>query len=100
SGEFARVRLVIGAPAPSLLVPDAAVLPDQSQHLVMTISPDGTVVPKQVNIGDIQGGLRVIRSGLTQNDQIVIDGIPYATAGSKVTPQDVVNRSDTGDGQG
>src|SRR5262249_7028054 len=75
-GEFARVRLVIGAPAPSLLVPDAAVLPDQSQHLVMTISPDGTVVPKQVNIGDIRGGLRVIRSGLTQNDQIVIDGIP------------------------
>ena len=87
-GEFARVRLVVGAAAPTLLVPDAAVLPDQSQHLVMTVSADGTVVPKQVEIGDIRGGLRVIRSGLTPNDQVIVDGIPYAKPGSKVAPQE------------
>src|SRR6516164_2338304 len=46
-GVFARVKLVVGAPVPALLVPDTAVLPDQSQHLVMTVAPDGTVVPKQ-----------------------------------------------------
>jgi membrane fusion protein, multidrug efflux system len=87
-GEFARVRLVLGAAVPTLLVPDAAVLPDQSQHLVMTVSADGTVVPKQVEIGDIRGELRVIRSGLTSNDQVIIDGIPYARPGSKVAPQE------------
>jgi membrane fusion protein, multidrug efflux system len=87
-GEFARVRLVLGAAVPTLLVPDAAVLPDQSQHLVMTVSADGTVAPKQVEIGDIRGGLRVIRSGLTPNDQVIIDGIPYARPGSRVAPQD------------
>jgi RND family efflux transporter MFP subunit len=87
-GEFARVRLVVGAAAPTLLVPDTAVLPDQSQHLVMTVSADGTVAPKQVEIGDIRGGLRVIRSGLTPNDQVIIDGIPYARPGSRVAPQE------------
>jgi RND family efflux transporter MFP subunit len=87
-GEFARVRLVVGAAAPTLLVPDTAVLPDQSQHLVMTVSADGTVAAKQVEIGDIRGGLRVIRSGLTSDDQVIIDGIPYARPGSKVAPQD------------
>jgi RND family efflux transporter MFP subunit len=87
-GEFARVRLVVGAATPTLLVPDTAVLPDQSQHLVMTVSADGTVAAKQVEIGDIRGGLRVIRSGLTPNDQVIIDGIPYAKPGSKVEPQD------------
>jgi hypothetical protein len=71
-----------------MLVPDAAVLPDQSQHLVMTVSADGTVTPKQVEIGDIRGGLRVIRSGLTPNDEVIIEGIPYARPGSKVAPQD------------
>jgi len=86
-GEFARVRLVVGAPAQALLVPDAAVLPDQSQHLVMTVASDGTVVPKQVEIGDLHGGLRVIRSGLMPNDQVIIDGIPHAAPGAKVTPQ-------------
>jgi membrane fusion protein, multidrug efflux system len=87
-GEFARVRLLTGAPAPTLLVPDAAVLPDQSEHLVMTVAEDGTVVPKQVQIGDVRGGLRVIRSGLAPNDRVIIDGLPYATPGSKVQPQD------------
>jgi hypothetical protein len=44
-------------------------------------------VPKQVEIGDIRSGLRVIRSGLTPNDEVIIDGIPYARPGSKVAPQ-------------
>jgi membrane fusion protein, multidrug efflux system len=87
-GEFARVRLALGAQAPTVLVPDAAVLPDQSEHLVMTVSADGAVVPKQVEIGDIRDGLRVIRSGLTPNDEVITDGIPYAKPGSKVAPQE------------
>ena len=86
-GVFARVKLVVGAPVPALLVPDTAVLPDQSQHLVMTVAPDGTVVPKQVEIGDLRGGLRVIRSGLTPNDQVIIEGIPHAAPGAKVAPE-------------
>jgi multidrug efflux system membrane fusion protein len=87
-GEFARVRLLVGAPAPVLLVPDAAILPDQSQHLVLTVSPDGTVVPKQVEVGDIRGGLRVVLSGLSASDRVVIDGLPNAAPGSKVAVQD------------
>ena len=99
-GEFARVRLVIGAPAPSLLVPDAAVLPDQSQHIVMTVAPDGTVAPKLVEIGDLRHGLRVICSGLTADDQVIIEGVPYAAPGSRVAPQDGTIRAAAAGGQG
>jgi multidrug efflux system membrane fusion protein len=99
-GEFARVSLVTGTPVSMLLVPDAAVLPDQSQHIVMTVAPDGTVVPKQVAIGDVRGGLRVIRSGLSWNDRIIIDGIPHATPGAKVAPQDGTIRYAATDGRG
>src|SRR5262249_14809453 len=77
-GVFARVRLVVGAPMQALLVPDTAVLPDQSQHSVMTVASDGTVVPKQVEIGDLRGGLRVIRSGLTElAHQVLPKGIAF-----------------------
>src|SRR6516225_365292 len=86
-GEFARVRLVVGAPVQALLVPDSAVVPDQTQHIVMTVGPDSTVVPKQVEVGDLQGGLRIIRSGLAPNDRVIIDGIPRAAPGAKVAPQ-------------
>ena len=87
-GSFARVQLALGAPVTTLLVPDAAVLPDQTRHLVMTVAPDGTVVPKPVETGDERGGLRVIRSGLNANDRVIIDGLPYASPGSKVSSKD------------
>ncbi|GGF30099.1 MexE family multidrug efflux RND transporter periplasmic adaptor subunit [Aliidongia dinghuensis] len=87
-GEFARVRLSVGTPVAALLVPDAAVLPDQSEHIVLTVSPDGIVTPKPVQIGDMRGGLRIIRSGLTPTDKVIIEGIPFAAPGAKVSPQD------------
>lgn len=87
-GEFSRLRLAVARPAATLLVPDAAVLPDQSEHLVLTVAPDGTVVPKRVETGDLRGGLRVITSGLTGTDRVIVDGLPFAAPGSKVATRD------------
>jgi len=86
-GGFARVRVEVAPPAAALLVPDAAVLPDQSDHIVLTVGPNDVVTPKQVQLGDLSGGLRIIRSGLSPSDQVIIDGIPTARPGSKVSPQ-------------
>ncbi|PWT88593.1 MAG: efflux transporter periplasmic adaptor subunit [Proteobacteria bacterium] len=87
-GEFARIRVAIAPPTPTLLVPDAAVTLDQSQHMVMTVSTDGTVVPKPVETGDLRGGLRVIQAGLDKIDRVIIDGVVHAVPGSKVEAQD------------
>jgi RND family efflux transporter MFP subunit len=100
-GQFARLRVAVAAPTSVLLLPDAAVVLDQSQHLVMTVSPDGTVAPKIVETGDLRGGLRVVRSGLDANDRVVIDGLVRAIPGTRVAPQDGVIHYDTAvDGQG
>jgi membrane fusion protein, multidrug efflux system len=85
-GQFARVRIPIGQPAPALLLPAAAVMPDQSREMVMTIAPDDTIVPKPVEVGGLHRGLRVIRSGLAPTDIVVIDGLMRARPGGKVTP--------------
>lgn len=86
-GGFARVRFAIAPPSPALLVPEASVLPDQSEHIVLTVGPNDVVTPKQVQLGDLRDGLRIIRSGLTPSDQVIIEGIPRAAPGSKVSPQ-------------
>jgi membrane fusion protein, multidrug efflux system len=91
-GEVARVRLAVAHPQPTLLVPDASVLPDQSQHVVMTVAPDGTVTPKPVEIGDMRGGLRVIRSGLNADDRVIVGGLPYVAHGARVTTRDAAIR--------
>src|SRR5499425_1182485 len=95
-GLFARVRLVVAPPSPRLLVPDSAVLPDQSQHMVMTVSADGTVAPKRVEVGEIRDGLRVIRSGLAPNDRGILDAILHAAPGTKVAAQGGTIRHDGG----
>ena len=86
-GGFARVRLEVAPPAPALLVPDASVLPDQSEYIVLTVGPNDVVTPKRVQLGDLRDGLRVIRSGLDPSDRVIIDGIPTVRPGSKVSPQ-------------
>jgi RND family efflux transporter MFP subunit len=87
AGGFARVRLEVAPPAPALLVPDASVLPDQSEHIVLTVGPNDVVTAKRVQLGDLRDGLRVIRSGLDPSDRVIIDGIPTVRPGSKVSPQ-------------
>src|SRR6267142_1101570 len=100
-GEFARVRVAVAPPAPTLLVPDAAVVLDQSQHMVMTVAADGTVVPAPVQTGDLRGGVRVIQSGLAPGDRVIIEGLVHATPGTKVDPQEGTIRYDAAsDGQG
>ena len=43
---------------------------------------------KKVELGPIVDGLRVIRSGLEPTDRIVIEGLPRARPGQKVTAED------------
>ena len=87
-GEFARLRLTISNPKPELLVPAAAVVPDQSQHLLLIAAADGTVVPRPVQTGDLRGGLRVITAGLKPTDRVIIEGLMHAMPGTRITPQD------------
>jgi RND family efflux transporter MFP subunit len=86
-GAFGRVRLALPNPSSALLVPDAAVLPDQSGYSVLTVGADDVVTPKAVQLGDLRGGLRVIRSGLAPTDRLVIEGVETTTPGSKVSPK-------------
>lgn len=86
-GAFGRVRLAVSGARPALLVPDAAVLTDQGDHAVYVVGKDNMVAQKKVTIGDLRGGLRVITSGLSAQDKVVVDGIPAVKPGAPITPQ-------------
>jgi len=86
-GLFGRLRL-FGGEHDAILVPDSAIASDQASKIVFTVADDGTVGVKRVELGPIVDGLRVIRSGLAATDRIVIEGLPHARPGQKVTPED------------
>ena len=86
-GQFGRVRVPLDAPRPTLLVPAAAIVSDQSQKMVMTVAPDGTVVPKHVVLGPVVGDMQAIRSGIGASDRVIVSGLLRARPGGKVTAQ-------------
>ena len=87
AGQFARLKLPTSADKERLLVPEAALATDQSRTMVMTVTPDDTIVPKIVELGAAVGDLRIIKHGLDANDRVVIDGLMFARPGGKVTPK-------------
>jgi RND family efflux transporter MFP subunit len=86
-GFFGRLRL-FGGEQQTLLVPDAAIASDQSNKVVFAVADDGTVSMKRVELGPITEGLRMVRSGLSPDDRIVIDGLQRARPGQKVKAED------------
>lgn len=87
-GTFGRLRLYAGE-VDALLVPDAVIVSDQASKIVLTVGADNKVVPKPVTLGQITEGLRVITSGLTKDDKVIINGLasPMVRPGATVTPQ-------------
>lgn len=87
-GTFGRLRLFAGE-ADALLVPDAVIVSDQANKIVLTVGADNKVVPKPVQLGQISDGLRVITKGLAPSDKVIVTGIanPMVRPGVAVTPQ-------------
>ncbi len=86
-GMFGSMRLANAASIKAMLVPDAAVQTDLARKVVLVVGKDNKVVAKQVQPGPLVDGLRVIRSGLSATDQVVITGMQFAAAGSIVAPR-------------
>lgn len=87
-GTFGRLRLS-GGVFDGLLIPDAAVVSDQAHKIVMTVGADNKVVPKPVTLGPMSEGLRVVQSGLTTEDRVIIAGLasPFVRPGATVVAQ-------------
>lgn len=87
-GLFGRLQL-FGGESDALLIPDNAVVSDQAKKIVFVVGADNVVKPAPVVLGPIVEGLRVVKSGLSAQDQIVINGLanPAVRPGAKVVPQ-------------
>jgi RND family efflux transporter MFP subunit len=83
-GMFGNMRLSAGGTRAALLVPDAAIQTDQARKLVPVLAADGTITLKPVQLGPVVDGLRVVRSGLTTADRVVIEGAQLAMPGTRV----------------
>ncbi|MAN78779.1 MAG: efflux transporter periplasmic adaptor subunit [Rhodospirillaceae bacterium] len=83
-GVFGRLRLIGSDEYEALLIPDSAVVSDQSKKMVLVVDADGNVKAAPVDMGPLHEGLRVIRGGVGPDDRIVVKGLQRARPGGKV----------------
>jgi RND family efflux transporter MFP subunit len=86
-GQFAHIRVPGSEPYKAILLPETAIVTDQSQKIALVVAEDGTVGVKILRVGPTYNGMRIIREGLTPDDKVVINGLLRARPGSKVAAQ-------------
>ena len=74
-GLFARVQLEGSAEFKAMLIDDKAVLTDQDRKYVYVLGPKNAAVRKDVVLGRMIGGLRVVEKGLAANDKVIVHGV-------------------------
>jgi RND family efflux transporter MFP subunit len=87
-GMFGRARLLGSGSYNAMLVPDEAVVTDQTRKLVYVVGTDGKTAQRPVELGPMVEGLRVVKTGLTPRDRVVIDGLTMMQPGMAVNPKD------------
>ena len=89
-GLFARVQLEGGDRFDALLVDDKAVLTDQDRKYVYVLGEDNTAQRRDVVLGRVVDGLRVVQSGLAPEDKVIVNGLQKVfMPGMPVAPKPV-----------
>lgn len=86
-GMFGKLRIAETPAFEALLVPDAAVGTDQSAQFVYVVDADDKVEMRPIETGSMALGLRIVRTGLSADDRIIVGGIQRIRPGVQVTAQ-------------
>jgi RND family efflux transporter MFP subunit len=83
-GMFGRARMVGSQAYTALLIPDAAVVSDGLRKTAIVVDPSGQTHIRPLELGPVVNGLRVVRSGLSSADQVIVNGVQRVRPGQKV----------------
>jgi RND family efflux transporter MFP subunit len=84
-GMFGHLRLLGSGSYVGLLIPDEAIVQQQSDQVVFVVGPGHKIEQRKITTGPLVNGLRAVRGGLKPDDLVVIDGVQKAKVGQPVT---------------
>jgi multidrug efflux system membrane fusion protein len=88
-GLYARVQLESTGTVPALLVDDKAILTDQDRKYVYVLGAGNTAQRKDIQLGPLVDGLRMVQSGLGTDDKVIVSGLQKIFyPGVPVTPKE------------
>ncbi|WP_230534202.1 efflux RND transporter periplasmic adaptor subunit [Microvirga roseola] len=94
-GQFARIRLGQAKTTTALVVPERAIGIDQGKKYVLVIDPDSKANYREIQLGAFVDGGRIVTSGLSPGERIVVDGLQRLRPGALVAPQPLAPEAST-----
>jgi RND family efflux transporter MFP subunit len=85
-GLFVRVRLPVGKPHRSLMIPEKALGTEQGEKYLYVVDKQNKVKKRPVKVGRLDGKLRVIESGLEPSELVVVEGLQRVRPDAEVIP--------------
>jgi len=86
-GQFVRVRMGEPKAENKILISDRAIGTDQDKKFVFVVDAENKVSYRPVQLGAAAEGQRIVESGLTVGDKIVVNGLQRIRPGAVVAPQ-------------
>ncbi|MGZ8898655.1 MAG: efflux RND transporter periplasmic adaptor subunit [Limisphaerales bacterium] len=86
-GLFARIRVPLSAQYSALMVNESSIGTDQALKFVLTLSSSNTVEYRPVTLGPAIDGMRVVRSGLKEGEEIIVNGMARVRPGMPVVAE-------------
>ena len=74
-GLFARVQMPGSAVFNAMLINDKSVLTDQDRKFVYIVDKDGKAQRRDIEVGRVADGLRIVQKGLAAGDRVIVDGM-------------------------
>jgi membrane fusion protein, multidrug efflux system len=88
-GQFARLSMGQAKTAPALMVNERAIGTDQNKRFVMVVGSDNKAEYREVTLGSLIDGLRVVTNGLNSGDRIIVNGLQRVRPGAVIAPEHV-----------
>ncbi|MDR1694024.1 MAG: efflux RND transporter periplasmic adaptor subunit [Lactobacillaceae bacterium] len=83
-GSYVRVIIRPKEEVKALLIPQIALAQDEVGNYVYAVNQDGVAEQKRLVLGDTIGEKQVVKSGLAETDNVIIQGLQKVTNGQKV----------------
>jgi multidrug efflux system membrane fusion protein len=83
-GLYARLKVGGGKAQPAVMVNDAAVGTDQAKNFVLVVDAQNKVQYREIKLGNLHEGLRVVSSGLAAGERIIVNGLQRAKPNDSV----------------
>jgi RND family efflux transporter MFP subunit len=86
-GLAAKLQLEDATAYSAVLVPERAVGTDQTKKFVFVVGGDGQAQQREVKLGTLKDGMRVVRGPVKPGENVVVDGLQRVIPGVPVQPQ-------------